>query len=90
MTWVKHIGIALLVAIALTLLPFFLPGTDFVTILHEPMLVFERVFKSFIPLNAGRRVITLFLANIGTWTFLVFLLEATWHGLKRRRAPHPS
>jgi hypothetical protein len=89
MIWSKHIGVALLVAVALTLLPFFFPGSDFVTVLHEPMLVFERVFKSFIPLNAGSRAITLFLANVGIWTVLVFLLGATWYGLKRWRAAPP-
>jgi len=90
MIWIKRIGIALLVGLALTLLPLFLPSVDLLYFPHWPMLLFERAFKSLIPLNAGKRLITLFLANVGMWTVMIFLLEATWHGLKRRHATPPS
>lgn len=85
MILVKHIGIALLVGVALTFLPLFLPSLNSLRLLYEPMVLFERAFKSSIPLNAGKRLITLFLANVATWSALVVLLELSWRGVKGLR-----
>jgi len=84
MTWVKRIGIALLVGVALTLLPLFLSSNS-LDLLHEPASLFERALKSSIPLNAGKRVILLFLANVATWAALVVVLELSWCGVKGLR-----
>jgi hypothetical protein len=85
MIWVKRVGVALFVGVALTLLPLFLPSLNSLGLLHEPMVLLERTFKSSIPLNAGKRLITLFLANVATWSALVVMLELSWCGVKGLR-----
>ena len=60
--------------IALTLVPFFLPVSwhQIPEIFHWPMLLVDRPQVSWLPLNAGKRVITLLLINVAGWALSLF------------------
>jgi len=55
--------------IALTLTPFCLPtaSRDIVDFFHWPLLLIDRHYANWLPLNAGRRVISLFVVNVVGW-----------------------
>ncbi len=72
---IKHIAIALAVGIALTSMPFILPlSMKTWPLFHWPLLLVDRHFNNWIPLNAGKRTITLFATNVAVWALLSILL----------------
>jgi CcmD family protein len=85
-TWTNRITVAFSLALALTLVPLVLKvPLKFDVLFHWPMLVFERGFRYWIPLNAGRRVITLFLANVAIWTGILLPVLTLFRALKHKR-----
>jgi len=73
--------VAVAVGLVLTLAPLILPSsTEF---LHWPLLLVDRHLNSLVPLNAGKRLIFLFLINTVVWAvcadlvFSVFYLART-------------
>ncbi len=63
--------------VALTLGPFILPtawsGTE--KFLHWPMLLVDRPQATWLPLNAGKRLIALFCINVSGWAFSFVVLS---------------
>ena len=81
----KEITIALAVGVALTSTPFILPlSMKTWPLFHWPLLLVDRHFNDWIPLNAGKRVITLFLTNVVVWALLSILLLAAVKKIARK------
>jgi len=60
---------AVAVGVVLTLSPFVLPISwhGIPMFLHWPMLLFDRPNGNWLPLNAGKRLIVLFVVNVSGW-----------------------
>jgi len=60
----------------LTIIPFALPlSLKAWSFFHWPMLLVDRPYASWLPLNAGKRVITLLVINVAGWAFSLFALR---------------
>ena len=74
--------------IALTLGPFVLPISrhSIPSFLHWPMLLVDRPNANWLPLNAGKRLIALFLINVSGWVLsLVIFWIARWMVMRKSR-----
>ena len=68
------IGFAIVLGVILTATPFFgLSDARAMEFFHWPLLLVDRHFNSLVPLNAGKRVITLFMVNVCVWAFVLGL-----------------
>jgi hypothetical protein len=83
----RHAILAVVVGVALTLVPFFLPnpGQKVAELFHWPMLLVDRPGANMLPLNAGERVITLFLINVAGWAFSFIVFWSSVKMLVRRQ-----
>jgi hypothetical protein len=85
-TLLKYVAISVAIGIALTLTPAVLPlSLNKWPIFHWPLLFVDRRFSGWIPLNAGKRVITLFLTNVGVWALLSIPLVVACSKVARKK-----
>jgi hypothetical protein len=81
----KWTAAALGVGIALTVIPFFIPSAwTTLEFFHWPLLFVDRHFNSWVPLNPGKRVMTLLLVNVSIWTLLTSLLLFSYRVIGRK------
>jgi hypothetical protein len=90
---IKGLGVPVLciggIAVVLTIAPFFLPISwwAITRILHWLMVVTDRPHAGWLPLNAGKRTISLFAINVLGWALsLVFV----WIVARLATAKHKS
>jgi hypothetical protein len=71
----------------LTVIPFFLPypSVGLWKLLNWPMLLVDRPHTGWLPLNAGRRVISLFLINVSARAITLFVLSIAVRRIAWRR-----
>ena len=64
--------------IALTLTPFFMPTSSqkIIDFFHWPLLLIDRHHASWLPVNAGKRVIALFVINAVGWAMSLAIFWA--------------
>jgi hypothetical protein len=80
--------ITVVAALLSTLTPLFLPVSwqKLTEFFHWPMLLIDRSRANWLPLNAGKRIIVLFLINVVGWAVaMVFLRKAGKIVVRRER-----
>jgi hypothetical protein len=72
--------------VGLTLAPFLLPISwhTIPMFLHWPMLLVDRPHANWLPLNAGNRLIALFLINISGWAISLAVFWVVGSAITRR------
>jgi len=81
----KLIAVAVVVGFVLTAAPFVVPlPMKALSFVHWPLLFADRQFNSLIPLNAGKRMITLFRTNVAVLALLSILLFGSYRKAGRK------
>jgi hypothetical protein len=85
----RPVVLAIGVGLVLTLAPFFLPISwqKIAEFCHWPMLLVDRPHVTWLPLNAGKRVITLFLINVAGWALSVTVFWTAGRMVWRNERP---
>ena len=85
MKTLKRTAVAFAVGLVVTAVPFVVSSTKLAEFFQWPALLVDRHLNNWVPLNPGKRVITLLVINVGAWALLLVLLLSSYRAVRRKR-----